>query len=360
MNFCRLRSYITDFFQSLKVCWLRVLALGTLRERLIFLCILLIIIFGQYYLLCVAGSDGGVAIERFSSAGKLHSLSKISAALDSRASIGGGSWGVVLMVILSTSVACVVTAGFCVTIVFRRLNALHFNLAAISHDAKGPLTAARGNLERALAAKDDVSVVAIRKSVGSALASIESVGNLINDVHYVSKLETSGNLALHERCDLSDLIGDITVSLHGKFEAKGIALTTKLPDRNALAFGDISLLERLIRNLLENALRYTERGGEVSVALDNVGRSQRISISDSGCGIDSKDIPKIFEKNFRGGNVSSATEGSGIGLTVARQIAALHNSRLHVASELGKGTTVSWEIPMYDGKPLHRRSAQTH
>jgi two-component system cell cycle sensor histidine kinase PleC len=301
----------------------------------------------QFILLySLAGDVGGEVKEIPRVPGKVGSLQEISAILDEGRKSSVDTWFTICAILVSSLFSCVITAGFCITILFRRLNALHFNLAAISHDAKGPLTAARGNIENALSNKLENLPPSIRKGLTNALSSIESVGSLINDVHYVSKLEASGNVALHEPCNLSDLVDDIALSIRGKFNEKGIALATVLPDKPALALGDISLLERLLRNILENSLRYTERGGRVIVSLEHLGRFQRISVADSGCGIAKQDIPKIFDKEFRGRNVRAATEGSGIGLTVARQIAELHNSRLHVTSELGKGATVSWDVPV--------------
>ena len=129
-------------------------------------------------------------------------------------------------------------------------------------------------------------------------------------------------------------------------EDKQISLTCGT-DGKLMVSGDLKLLQRAMANLVDNAIKYSPQNGWVSIrgAVESVNREMiRVSIQDSGPGIDPNDLPKLFNRFYRG-DQSRATEGSGLGLSLARGIARAHNGDIFVESTPGKGSTFTLSLP---------------
>ena len=111
-----------------------------------------------------------------------------------------------------------------------------------------------------------------------------------------------------------------------------------------LVHADVRLLERVLENLITNALQHTPAGGrvEVTVCPDNADGA-RVTVEDSGCGIAEQDIPRIFDRTFR--SDVSRSEGAGLGLAIAQRALELHSSHIAVTSTVGEGTTFSFDLP---------------
>jgi signal transduction histidine kinase len=111
--------------------------------------------------------------------------------------------------------------------------------------------------------------------------------------------------------------------------------------------GDRAKLRQLLLNILDNAIRYTPRGGEISVSVQAEGEMAVVSISDTGIGIPSEDLPHIFERFYRVDRARSRSEGgSGLGLAIAKHIAEIHGGRIEIESELGTGSTFRVYLPL--------------
>jgi signal transduction histidine kinase len=124
-------------------------------------------------------------------------------------------------------------------------------------------------------------------------------------------------------------------------------LGVELPESAAFVSGDIGLIERVLENLIENAIKYTPKGGSVSLALDAGPEQIVTSISDSGRGIEEADLPHIFERFYRAAkHRSGEPEGTGLGLAIAKRILQLHGSPIQVESRLGAGTRFSFQLPV--------------
>lgn len=272
-------------------------------------------------------------------------LRAISNAFDVRArfeTVRNHNW---ILLPLSTLALTLLISGAIVTVFYRRLNKIHHNLVAITHDLKGPLSSTIGHIESLIVrSKGNLDPETLQQLM-TALRGAESAGALVRDIHYVSKLETSGNVSLREKFNITDLLLDTTLSLRQRFQDKKVSLIEEIPSGSIFALGDISLIERLLRNILENALRYTGAHGRVTVRVQLLGDNVKVSIQDTGCGIAPDEVSKVFDDSFRGSNTKFTFEGSGVGLTVAKQIAELHGTKIDVTSELGKGTEVSWCMP---------------
>jgi signal transduction histidine kinase len=128
-------------------------------------------------------------------------------------------------------------------------------------------------------------------------------------------------------------------------EDKGISLTCNLSDP-LMVEGDLKMLQRAIANLVDNAIKYTPSRGDIDIRgfRDKDAESITVSIKDSGIGIGSEDLRKIFNRFFRC-DQSRATGGSGLGLSLARAIAHVHGGEIHVESALGNGSVFTFCLP---------------
>jgi signal transduction histidine kinase len=145
-----------------------------------------------------------------------------------------------------------------------------------------------------------------------------------------------------ERVALSDLLTDVADSLRPLAEARGLALHVQVPEGLTLT-GDMDALIRLFVNLLDNAIKYTERG-EITLAARSEADELIVEVTDTGIGIPPKHLPRIFDRFYRVDPARSAG-GAGLGLAISRQIAESHGGRLEVRSTTGVGSTFNVCLP---------------
>jgi len=169
---------------------------------------------------------------------------------------------------------------------------------------------------------------------------------LVNDLLDAAKHE-SGSLQLEfTATDLHALIHEICEPREPLALEKGITLTQELPAALPPVRADRAKLRRIIVNLLSNALKFTPKGGRVTVRVEMTGENAvRIAVADTGVGIAAEDLPHLFAKYEQAGSRSAQGEnGTGLGLYITRQLVELHGGEIHVESEVGKGSTFSFTL----------------
>lgn len=137
---------------------------------------------------------------------------------------------------------------------------------------------------------------------------------------------------------------------------KGISIGVEIPrDLPHAVEADGALLHQALYNLVENALKYTSQGGEVTIHLQTSPSELTFAVQDSGIGIPEKDLPRLFEKFYRGTNREALSQrGTGLGLAIVKSIAERHGGNVWVESELGKGSTFYLQIPLEQAKVAQR------
>jgi signal transduction histidine kinase len=169
--------------------------------------------------------------------------------------------------------------------------------------------------------------------------SIERMANLVKDLMLLSKMESPQVLSNRVPLDLEKLLRAVVEEFEELFKARSITLVTKRIER-ATIIGDADAIRRLVANLLQNALRYTESGGTVEVSLENIGRTVRLAVSDTGIGIPPESLPLVFDRFYRvDKSRSRAQGGSGLGLSIAKAIVDAHRGKIEVQSQVAAGTT---------------------
>jgi len=220
-------------------------------------------------------------------------------------------------------------------------------IANVSHDLRSPLTSIQGYVETLLMKQEGLSGSQIREYLQIVHSEATKLNELVHELFELSKYEARQMAPKVERFSLTELIQDVVMKYRTPAEQRQVALSAFLPERLCFVLADINMIERVLSNLIENALAHTPAGGKVTVELrDNEGRA-RVRVIDSGTGINRTDIPFIFDRFFSSRREgASSGRGSGLGLAIAQKIAELHGSRIQVESEPGRGSVFFFQLPL--------------
>src|SRR5262249_17014402 len=170
--------------------------------------------------------------------------------------------------------------------------------------------------------------------------------SLINEILDLSKVE-AGRMELEPSTfDLPLAIENARIFVRERATKHGINLDVNIDERLGDYVGDERKIKQILLNLLSNAVKFTPEGGRISITANKTDNGAEISVSDTGIGIAPEDRAKIFEE-FRqvGGDYAHKTEGTGLGLTLAKKFVELHGGKIWVESEVGKGSTFSFTLP---------------
>lgn len=216
-------------------------------------------------------------------------------------------------------------------------------VANISHDLRTPLASLHGYLE-VLSVKDaSLSPEERRRYLGIALDQSRKVGGLAQSLLELVRLEHGFVVPVVERFSLTDLVQDIFQKFELSAEAKAVTLTPVLAPSIPGVHADLGLIERVMTNLLDNALRHTPHGGEIRVSLLPKGRVVEVTVSDSGPGIAAELREGLFLRPF---NIGGARRDGGLGLRIVHQILQLHGHRIELIDVPGQGATFRFALPV--------------
>jgi two-component system OmpR family sensor kinase len=220
-------------------------------------------------------------------------------------------------------------------------------IANISHDLRTPMTSLQGYLETLVIKGDELSGEERRHYLDLAVLHSQRLSRLIDELFELAMLETQAPPLRFESFSLTELVQDVAQKFKLEAERKTLDLEVELPESAAFVSGDIGLIERVLENLIENAIKYTPKGGSIALALSAGPERIVTSVSDSGRGIEEADLPHIFERFYRAAKHRSGDpEGTGLGLAIAKRILQLHGSPIKVESRLGAGTRFSFQLPV--------------
>lgn len=212
----------------------------------------------------------------------------------------------------------------------------------IAHDLRSPLTRIRGTAEVTLTTARSLSEY--EAMAASAIEECDRLLSMINTMLTISRTEAGVEKPLREPVDLASLVREACELFGTLAEDRGVSLTCRAPGQETL-YGDTRMLQRLIANLLDNAIKYTPKGGSVEVALAGTEAPQAvITIRDTGIGISVADLPRIFERFYRC-DQSRSVAGTGLGLSLARAFARAHGGEVSAASRPGEGSVFTVTLP---------------
>jgi signal transduction histidine kinase len=220
--------------------------------------------------------------------------------------------------------------------------------ANISHELKTPITYLKG-YAKVLKNGQFQSQQEQEQYLEIIEAEADRLSSLVNDLFELSKLE-EGKIRLEfQEVDLSEVIENVLVRASVNAQEKGLLMFFHKNEVVPAIMGDGLRLEQVLTNLIENAIRYTERGS-VEIDLSHNKNDVIVTILDTGIGISTEELPFIFERFYRVEKSRSRHHGgTGLGLSIAKQLVNLHEGTISVKSELGKGTVFKIAFPIYRG-----------
>jgi signal transduction histidine kinase len=224
-------------------------------------------------------------------------------------------------------------------------------VATVSHELRTPMTSVKGYVEMLLmGAVGDVNDEQ-RRFLQVIKGNIDRLGGLVNDLLDISRIE-SGRVALSlESVDVGVMLGEVRDAAlrRGRTESKPIEIDLDLPKSLPPALADRDRLRQIINNLVENSFNYTPAGGHIDLKARQTGQQLEVTISDNGIGILPEDLPKVFERFYRGEQaLNMSVAGTGLGLSIVRQLVEMHGGEITVESEgsPGKGTMCTITLPV--------------
>jgi signal transduction histidine kinase len=222
-------------------------------------------------------------------------------------------------------------------------------VATVSHDLRSPLTLMRGYatmLEMAGALNDQQ-----KNYAHMIVQGVDNMSKLVNNLLDLGRIDFGVGLQV-ESIPVLDIIERVTGGLQMQAKQKNISLGVEIPrDLPHAVEADQALLHQALYNLVENAIKYTPEGGEVTVRLQGSESVLTFAVNDSGIGVQKEDLPRLFEKFYRGTHREALIQrGTGLGLAIVKSIAERHGGRVWVESELGKGSTFFLQVPLLQPK----------
>ncbi|MBI3782089.1 MAG: HAMP domain-containing histidine kinase, partial [Deltaproteobacteria bacterium] len=218
--------------------------------------------------------------------------------------------------------------------------------ADAAHALRTPLTVLRSGLEVALAQEREA--LEYRAAISDALATTGHINRVADRLLTLTRLEASAVPRVVERIDVAEILRELADAFGARALQQGFELRPEVEPQLWLR-GDQSDLYRLFYDLIDNAVRYgvvTSQGAaEVSISARREGEQIRIVIADRGPGIQASDLPQVFERFYRGSDRSSADGGSGLGLSIARQIVRAHGGSIDVRNRSEGGCLVEVVLP---------------
>jgi signal transduction histidine kinase len=211
----------------------------------------------------------------------------------------------------------------------------------IAHDLRSPITRIRGVAEMALTSGE--SMDEYENMAANTIEESDRLLAMIETMLDISELEAgAGNLARAE-VDITRVVEEACELFQPAAEDKGIAVVVEV-STGALVYGDIQRLQRMVANLLDNAIKYTPPAGTVTVSADGAESAVFLEVKDTGIGISGEDFSNIFERFYRC-DPSRSDAGVGLGLSLVMAIARSHGGDVAVTSSPGKGTTFTVSLP---------------
>ncbi len=219
-------------------------------------------------------------------------------------------------------------------------------VANVSHELRTPLSIFHGYVENLL---DDPGMPAkAQREIFEILRKHSlRLNALLEDLLILARLESRQDTLRPEPIRLGEFVASITGDWSSRIGNKGIELVTDIPADLPVLPADPMRLEQVVSNLLENATKYTEKGGRIAIAAAVAGRAIEVRVEDSGIGIPPADLPHVFERFYRADKARTRGQGgTGLGLSIVKHIVQAHGGTVQAASTYGKGTVITFRLPL--------------
>lgn len=237
-------------------------------------------------------------------------------------------------------------------------------IANVSHDLRTPLATLQGYIET-LAMKNSASEEERKQYLDVAFAQSQRLSTLVDELFELAKLDSCESIVYAEPFSLGELMSDVGQKFRLRAEEKNIQLKVHCDNTSTWVHADIGMMQRVLENLIENALRHTQAGGKITLGFTSEGEQVHIRVADNGHGIPQEELAHIFDRFYRvdksrthqhvdeaqNNNVvdiaKPAEQSAGLGLAISKRIIELHGSKIKVQSVVNKGTVFSFPMRVY-------------
>ncbi|MTA92477.1 MAG: two-component sensor histidine kinase, partial [Actinobacteria bacterium] len=223
-------------------------------------------------------------------------------------------------------------------------------VANISHELKTPIGAISLRSEALIDGADDKELV--KKFSADLFRESKRLASLVQDIIQLSRLQSADLVKTATPIDLAGVIAEAVERNQVLADRSGVKIAWENP-ASTTVLGDGEMLNMAVKNLIENAILYSDEGGQVGVGLREAEGTAQISVTDNGVGIEPEHVERIFERFYRADpSRSRATGGTGLGLAIVKHVANNHRGDIQVFSKPGFGSTFTLRLPIYDSESL--------
>ncbi|MEJ1382624.1 MAG: HAMP domain-containing sensor histidine kinase [Candidatus Sedimenticola sp. (ex Thyasira tokunagai)] len=219
-------------------------------------------------------------------------------------------------------------------------------VAQISHDLRTPLAALHGYLETLRMKGLQLETSTQQEYLEIALRQSTQLTSMVEDLFELAHLEARDLQPKFEPCAIAELLQDVAQKFRLHAEKSQVQLRMSPPATAPLITADIALTERLLDNLISNAIEHTPVGGLVDLSLTTGECTVSVTVTDSGSGIDEDDLPRLFEPFYQGKNRGGTSGHAGLGLAIAKRIAELQDGELTVQNSVKSGASFCFTLPL--------------
>ncbi len=218
-------------------------------------------------------------------------------------------------------------------------------ISNVSHELKTPLTSIKAMVEVLLEGGADDSK--LRKDfLENINQEVDRLSRLVNDLLLLSRLESDKAFLNPVPTDFVSLVTRTVSRFQPRAMKEGLTLTLDIKGEIPPIKVDVNYIDQVISNLIDNAIKYTPSGGKIDVLVEDLGKEVKVSVKDTGIGISKEDLPRVFERFYRGDKSRNLSLGGvGLGLSIVRHIVEAHGGKVGVESSLGKGSTFYFILP---------------
>lgn len=218
----------------------------------------------------------------------------------------------------------------------------------VSHDLRTPLAVIHGYIETLMMKKDKLSLEERDKYLKIILESTEKLKKMVAELFELSKLESKQVTPKKEPFFINELIQDVAQKYLILARRKGVLIQSVISNNIKLVNADVALIERVLQNLIDNALKFTPEGGTITIKTLEQENDVQIEVADTGVGIPEDQIPFVFDRYHIGDKrLSLDKNNTGLGLAIVRKILEIHDATISLTSKINKGTSFAFQLPYY-------------
>jgi signal transduction histidine kinase len=235
-------------------------------------------------------------------------------------------------------------------------------ISNVSHDLRTPLASIHGYVETLLIKNDELSAEDRLRYLQTTHTHSKHLSRLVSELFELSRLEADSVRPVLEHFSLAELLHDVAQEFELQAQQQGVALIVETQSPSSMVLADIGLIQRVLENLIRNALRFTPQHGTITLSLSGRDNAVEVAVADTGCGIPQPELDKVFDRYYRSaatraanadcragdaaGSASDVSSSAGLGLAIVRKILDLHGSRITVYSKAEQGTRFEFALPM--------------